>query len=347
MKRSLLIVFAVIVLATAWNNIFTLIFSGIYLLLRILWLVAGGMIATFIILIFKKASRSVWILYASLLALLVLLLPDAAYLPFSNQTTLDGPIGFMMMIGFPVAIILAALLFHSGFAIQNSPANENSSQLPLKNANLTSASLLILGAVLLLKLLDNFYKLMVWDTTYDPLGILWLILPSTVVLFAGMALLGFLPWNRKWISTLFFLLIPTFIVLANRAEKVDFRLLTESRAEKVRAAIEAYHAQEGVYPESLGGLIPRFALSLSKPVILFGQDWCYESGDSYYRLGYLYRDHWSSPILYGKIHASGGHSPSKTDICQPAIDRYRSMNPGWAYTIQDYGYPTPTPDIGR
>jgi hypothetical protein len=146
---------------------------------------------------------------------------------------------------------------------------------------------------------------------------------------------------------LYLLLIPALIVVATRAQSVNFRQLTEARAERARQAIEAYYAREGRYPETIQQLIPWYAISLPKPVIIYGQGWCYQGGEDYYRLGYLDSEHWSSPIRFGRVYSAKGHSPLKVDVCQLAIDTYRAQHPDWDRILQDYGKPTPTPDIGE
>ena len=79
---------------------------------------------------------------------------------------------------------------------------------------------------------------------------------------------------------------------------------------------------------------------------MYGQNWCYQGGGDYYRLGYLDREHWSSPILFGHVYSAQGRSGLKEDICQQAIDAFRTQNPDWDSVLQDYGKPTPTPDLG-
>ena len=128
---------------------------------------------------------------------------------------------------------------------------------------------------------------------------------------------------------------------------MDIRKLTEARAGRITAAIEQYFTQEGHYPQTLGQLTPRYLLTLSRPVIIYGQDWCYQAGEGYYRFGYLDREHWSSPILFGHVVSAQGHSPLKVDVCQTAIDAFRSLHPDWDGALAAYGRPTPTPDIGE
>ena len=82
-----------------------------------------------------------------------------------------------------------------------------------------------------------------------------------------------------------------------------------SACARLQAAIEAYQERTGVYPSTLKQLTPRQMLSVPVPVIIPGQDWCYESTAEYYRLGYITRQHWSDPNLYARLYASSAGAP--------------------------------------
>ena len=89
---------------------------------------------------------------------------------------------------------------------------------------------LVLSALLLAKAIHNFYGFMVWDTTNDPLGNLWLPFPVLAVLFSSAFLFSLLPGRRKLAGFLYLLLIPALIAVSTRAQGVDFHQLTEARA---------------------------------------------------------------------------------------------------------------------
>lgn len=165
------------------------------------------------------------------------------------------------------------------------------------------------------------------------------------VLFSSLMLLGFLAGKTFLPGLAYLLLIPALVVVADRAQRVDFRQLTAARAAQVLRAIEDYQAQAGRYPRELSQLTPRYALTRSGPLVIYGQGWCYQGGDDYYRLGYLDREHWSSPILFGWVFSARGQAPLKVDVCQAALEAYRAEHPDWDHVLQDYGRPTPTPDF--
>jgi len=134
----------------------------------------------------------------------------------------------------------------------------------------------------------------------------------------------------KWAGFLYSLLIPALMIAVSaRAQRVDFRQLTEERAERVTQAIETYYAREGHYPQDLRQLVPRYVLSLPGPVIIYGQDWCYDGGEDYYRLGYVYREHWSDPDLHGRIYRTKGETLDLPGICAEEIAALENRYPAF------------------
>ena len=249
------------------------------------------------------------------------------------------------------ALVVVALLFHSGLKSldewRSTGALESGDpQAQRKRAGRAALLAFALGSFLLAKALHNLYWFTVWDATTDSLGYLSLAIPIPVVLLSGVVLCFVLPGRIKWAGLLYSLLIPVLLIgVSARAQQVDYHQLTEERAERITQAIEAYHAREGHYPQDLRELTPRYILSAPGPVILYGQDWCYLGGKDYYCLGYLDREHWSSPILLGQLYSARGHSPLEVDACQSAIDTYRAQHPDWKW-LEYVASPTPTPGIG-
>jgi hypothetical protein len=144
----------------------------------------------------------------------------------------------------------------------------------------------------------------------------------------SIALLG----RTKLAGLLYSLLIPALMIAASAgAQRVDFRQLTEERAGRASQAIEAYYAREGRYPQDLRQLTPWYVLSLPGPVIIYGQDWCYDGGDDYYRLGYVYREHWSDPRLTGRIYRTIGEAPDLHGMCEEEIIALQRRYPGYRF----------------
>jgi len=151
-------------------------------------------------------------------------------------------------------------------------------------------------------------------------------------LLSGVTLSITLSGKMKWTGFLYSLLIPgLMIAVSARAQGVDFRQLTEARAERVTQAIESYYAREGHYPQDLRQLTPRHALWLPGPVIIYGQDWCYDGGDDYYRLGYVDREHWSDPRLIGRIYRTKGDVPDLHGMCEEEVAAIQKRYPNYPY----------------
>lgn len=295
----------------------------------------SALAAAGVVLAVKRSGRTPWTLLAGAAVLAVLCLPESALAALAARglLPLGDPVTFTFLLALPAAITATAGLLHSALAQTAEPR--------------APAVALGLAGLILAKVLHTLYWAMVWDTTYDPLGHIWLVFPLLAVLFSSLMLSGFLVSRTIWPGLAYLLLIPALVVVADRAQRVDFRQLTAARAAQVQRAIEAYQAQTGRYPRELSQLAPVYALTLPGPLVLYGQEWCYQGGDDYYRLGYLDREHWSSPILFGRVFSAQGRAPLKVDVCQAALEAYRAQHPDWDQALQAYGRPTPTPDFGE
>jgi len=280
----------------------------------------------------RRVSERVWI-YAGLLILAGLFLPASLIMEiFPDRWSLpfDSLMALTLFLIASIALVMAALLFYSGLNLYKEWRNVGmveggGSQAQRKQAGKAAVVVLVLGALLLTKTLHNLYWLMVWDTTYDSIGYLWLVVPVLAVLFSGVVLSIALPGRTKLAGLLYSLLIPALMVAVSaRAQRVDFCQLTEERAGRVSQAIESYYAREGRYPQNLRQLTPWYSLSLPGPVIIYGQGWCYDGGNDYYRLGYVYREHWSDPRLIGRIYKTKGEVPD-LGICDEEIAALQTM----------------------
>lgn len=185
----------------------------------------------------------------------------------------------------------------------------------------------LLGLMLLAKALHNFYWLIIWDSTYDPLDTLWLAPVILAALLGALAMLVVLPDKTRFAGLLYAALIPALLTAAAAsAKRVDTRELTQARAEQIIQAVERYHARRGAYPESLRQLWPRDLLSVPEPVLMNGVGWCYDAGEGYYRLGAIDREHWSSPILFGRLYGAAGEAPQSVPLCaQELVTLLRSL----------------------
>ena len=164
-------------------------------------------------------------------------------------------------------------------------------------------------------------------------------IPVMAVIFSSFLLFFVLLYRTKPAGFLYLLLIPALIAISARAQQVDFRQLTEERAKHVSQLIENHHDRVGRYPENLRELTPWYAFPLPGPVIIYGEDWCYDGSVDYFRLGYIYREHWSSPNLIGQIYKSKGEIPDLHPMCEEeaAALMKRYPNSFWTFGEEERG----------
>jgi len=275
----------------------------------------------------RRASERIWI-YTGLFILAGLFLPASLIVDiFPGRWSLPfgSYMSFTLLLIVCTALVIAALLFYSALNLYKEWRNA-SAVAQRKQAGKTVVLVLVLSALLLARALYNLYWFIVWDSTSDPLGYLWLYILIPAALFANIVLIIILPGRTKLAGGLYLLLIPALVAVSARAQGVNFRQLTEERAERASQAIETYYARKGRYPQNLRQLTPGYTLSLPGPVIIYGQDWCYDRGDDYYRLGYVYREHWSTPFLVGQIYKTN-QAPDLDRICGKEIAALQKRYP--------------------
>ena len=190
-----------------------------------------------------------------------------------------------------------------------------------------------LSTIIVSGTLYKFYGFMIWDSTYDALGFLWLPIPVLAIFSSTIMLSIYLPKDTKLIALFYIFLIPIMIIISFHAQQLDYRQLTASRGARISRALDAYHAQNNHFPQNLQALIPRHFLTIPSPVIIYGQNWCYDGGADYYRLGFLSRDHWSSPNLFGKLLRTWGDPPDLPAICEREAAEFLESrtNPIWTF----------------
>ena len=255
------------------------------------------------------------LLITGLIILTVLLIPTT--LIFSNLMT-------AMLILTPLALINAAFLLYLGLRLSFSEPQAR-----------IIIPVFFVGILLVIADLFKVYSLTIWDNTYDPLGYFWLFVPIFAVLLSGLVLLIALPSRTKMVGVLYLLSLPVVMIgVSTLAQRVDFRVLTSQNAERVVQAIESFYAREGRYPESLSDLTPRFILALPEPIIIYGQTWCYESGDDYYRLGYVDREHCSDPRMIGRIYKAEGQPAQQSLMCEAEIAALQQADPFISYWME-------------
>jgi hypothetical protein len=284
-------------------------------------LLLTGLLLGFMAWVLPRAARQVsaeaWIV-TGLLILTGLMVPSHLIMDDREPGLVSSFVTTILFLLPSLALVNAALLLQAGLNAQ---------------AGRWQVTCLILVGVLVLKTLHNLYELTVWDSTYDALTYLWLIVPVCAVLLSAFMLFVVLPERTKLTGFLYVLVLPGLMIAASAlAQGVDFRQVTNSRAERTARAIESYYAREGRYPETLSELAPRYLLSVPKPMIIYGQDWCYESGEEYFRLGYIDREHWSDPRLIGRVYKSAGELPEPHPMCLEEFNAIQNREPDYPYS---------------
>jgi len=143
---------------------------------------------------------------------------------------------------------------------------------------------------------------------------------------------------RNWLRSsgfLFALLIPLLMFGAfTYGWAVSYHALTEQRAARIEAALERFHARHGRYPVELKELAPRELLWIPSQVILQDEDWCYQGGQDFYRLGAFWREYFSTPLEL-KIYASAGAPPETGWVCQDRLaEQKQKYDPPGYFELQ-------------
>ena len=181
-------------------------------------------------------------------------------------------------------------------------------------------SLMILA--LLGGIIYTYIWLWIWDGMDDGVRfiLLWMATMLTAVsigLLIGMTSIGWRRWlGIPFVGAVLALIYGSVVGVGN---KYSNYVVTEERAQHIQDAIESFHAKTSWYPQDLSELSPREMLRIPHPMIVPGQNWCYQGGPNYYRLGLVYREHWSSPYFSVRVYASAGDIPDKGWECDERL----------------------------
>jgi len=169
-----------------------------------------------------------------------------------------------------------------------------------------------------------------WDVATDGLGwVLLLMTSSTIGIGSAMLMTWSIPRKRLWASILFAFTVPLILAQAHNVANYDKDhtwgtkpiITTEYRAEKIDKAIQHYYEKNNEYPQALSELTPWYLLYIPNPVIIPGQDWCYEGGIDHYRLGYVYREFFSMPASV-RVHSFAGEPSTSNWGCEEEAAPY-------------------------
>jgi WD40 repeat protein len=188
----------------------------------------------------------------------------------------------------------------------------------------------ILGRLALVFLLFGLFLyvyrwLWLWDGIEDGIrGFILILVAAIAAISAGIVISMTASGWRRWTALVFVIsvLVPTYwaaITGFGNGEGDTNYSVTEERAARIQEAIESHHAKTGWYPLTLAELVPGELWRVPLPMIMPGQGWCYQGGSNYYRLGAVYREHWSSPYREVRVYASGGNIPEETWECDEKL----------------------------
>lgn len=163
-------------------------------------------------------------------------------------------------------------------------------------------------------------------------------LPLTILgaaLIIGVVLVVSLTGNSRRAGLTFifvtFLLLGFYIL----GWQVDPQAVTASRASHLEQAIQEYRQNTGAFPASLDELAPSYVPLVLGPLTGRGQTWCYQSGEGYYRLGYVYFQRYYEypdgtpfwePFYDIKIPSASGQPPSGEWICDEELRIFKQHN---------------------
>lgn len=246
-----------------------------------------------------------------------------------------GALAYLAIPGITISVIATLTMS----ALNGSPASDESKPVAWRPI----IGRLVLVIILYGCLLYSYFWLWLWDGTDDGIRGLFVIIASAITaISAGLVMVMTISGWRRWMGLIFPIVVavPLYLVVITGTGMngtVSNYTVTEERAVRIQQAIENHHAKTGSYPLRLGELVPREMLRIPLPMIIPGEAWCYQGGPSYYRLGAVYREHWSSPYFSVRVYASDGDIPEISWVCDEKLTEARSQS-GYLDTP-----PTPMP----
>jgi hypothetical protein len=215
-----------------------------------------------------------------------------------------------------LSLILPAVLIYRGLTTKDS-----------NNSRLASICFILAGLLILVELATTArHGVMVNATGHAaedhlPFG------EMLIAVLTGMVLLVALAGKRRLIGLAFIVLIPIMIASAYAAGwLVDPQAVTVARADRITAAVKAYHLQTGEYPSELDDLTPDYMPFILGPLTGRAQVWCYQGEREFYRLGYVFIQRYYGPTFpdpYSEIliHAFAGDIPEGGWMCDQELEQ--------------------------
>lgn len=244
----------------------------------------------------------------------------ALSLPSETMSGWMNTLGALAYLAIPGMTIPVMAMLTAG-ALNSSPAIDKSE--PVAWSPILGRLTLV---VLLFGLLLYVYLwLWLWDGIEDGIRIYFMMMVSVVAAISGtlIIILTVSGW-RRWAGAIFAMVVIGSIYFAiltgfGLGDESGNYAVTEERALGIQESIEDYRTKNGNYPMELDDLVPGEMWRIPLPMIMPGQGWCYQGGSNYYRLGAVYREHWSSPYLEVRVYASAGDVPQGNWECDEKL----------------------------
>ena len=202
--------------------------------------------------------------------------------------------------------------------------------------------------ILVIYLAHTIFWGSVWDQTSDGLfGGFVLQQAGIIAIGVGMVMTVTLRGKNRFAGLLFILVAPVLLYQSfETGWRVSYHEITERRAARIAESLAQFYARKSHYPETLQELTPRDLLFIQQPVILAGEEWCYQGGGDYYRLAAFFREFFGSPVSLREYEAAG-EPPAGSWGCEERLagmkDRYYS--PMEDPPAMRPPLPTPLPEI--
>ena len=288
--------------------------------------------ALIVALIFTLTWRSlawhgIWRM-AAILVLSFLFLASASQVLLPNPVLYDLPRGLssplfaMATFYWPVAAVaLAARMIQLGLR------GFSGSWLRDWRALVPRLPRLLFAALLMCYLAYQLTIAVIWDRATDGLGAVFLgevlfftCLVAVMVLAESKTAQERYTKSAVLFSTLLVVFILGACIIGGSNSPPE---ITAARAARIDRAIQRYYQRHERYPADLYELVPGYLVYLPQPVIFRDQTWCYQGGEDFYRLGYVYQPGFGAPKnqIAIRLSASSGQPLVPDWPCEDELEK--------------------------
>jgi len=116
-----------------------------------------------------------------------------------------------------------------------------------------------------------------------------------------------------------------YFIALSAGWRISAFAITERRAERLEAALQAYYQDQGQYPAQLGDLTPRYQRLFLPPVVVSVGGWCYQGSGDAYRLGYVSGEFtYSESEFFTQIYSQSGDPDQGEWDCETLVRRLQA-----------------------